>query len=218
MTKIRLAIIDDHPVLLDGLCITFAAHQDFDVVGQGANYDDAIRVAEELLPDIMLVDIGMPGGGIRAAKDIALVCPSVKIIILTASESADDVMAALKNGAAGYALKDSSGAELIDIIKTVSRGQSYVPPRLAGKMLVDMNDLVTGGSAEDDPLGTLTFREDQILKLVAEGLSNKEIGLKLDLQEKTIKHYMTNILQKLRVRNRVEAALLATGQAHRDRP
>lgn len=210
---IRLAIIDDHPLLLDGLCVTFSAHGDFDIVGQGASYDDALSVAGERTPDIMLVDIGMPGGGMRAAKDIVESFPGIKIIILTASESADDVMAALQSGAVGYALKDNSGAELISIVKKVHGGQAYVPPKLASKMLVDMGDQANQSPPpEADPLSGLTAREDQILQLVAAGQSNKEIGLELDISEKTVKHYMTNIMQKLQVRNRVEAALMATGK------
>lgn len=213
---IRLAIIDDHPVLLDGLCVTFSAHDDFDVVGQGACYDDALSVARERSPNVMLVDIGMPGGGMRAVKDISTACPAIKVIVLTASESADDVMAALQSGAEGYALKDNSGPELIDIVKKVNDGQSYVPSKLAGRMLVDLNRQTTSPPEEDtDPLSSLTSREDQILNRVAAGLSNKEIGRELDLREKTVKHYMTNIMQKLQVRNRVEAALMASGRNRR---
>ena len=216
---IRLAIVDDHPVLLDGLCATFSAHGDFDIVGQGADYDDALRVAEEQTPDIMLVDIGMPGGGMRAAKDIAAGFPAIKVVILTASEEADDVITALRSGVQGYVLKSNSGAELIGIVKKLSDGQPYVPPKLAGKMLVDLNERATRDDRPAaDPLDSLTYREDQILKLVAVGLSNREIGGKLDIREKTVKHYMTNIMQKLQVRNRVEAALMAKGRATLSEP
>ncbi len=212
---IRLAIVDDHPLLLDGLCTTFSAHEKFEIVGQGATYDDALHIAKEALPDVILVDIGMPGNGIRAAEAIRSACPAVKIVMLTASESTDDVVAALRAGADGYTLKETSGPALIDIVRNVHDGKSYVAPELAGRMLVEMSDQVVGKPSDDDPLDSLTSREDQILKLVAEGLSNKEIGRQLDLQEKTVKHYMTNIMQKLQVRNRVEAALLVSGQRAR---
>ncbi len=206
--KIRLAIIDDHPLLLDGLCVTLSSRDEFDVVGQGADHDDAVRIARELRPDIMLIDISMPGGGLRATSIITKSCPTVKIIMLTASEDADDVMAAFRNGARGYASKGITSAKLSDIVMAVSHGQAYVPPGIAGKMLTAMNDHAVGSAVTVDPLSNLTWREGQVLRLLAKGLSNKEIGRKLDLQEKTIKHYVTNILQKLQVRNRVEAAVM----------
>ncbi len=206
--KITLVLVDDHPLFREGVATTLADEPDFEIVGQGVSADDAVRLVEDLLPDIALLDISMPGGGIEAARQIAVTCPAVKTVTLTVSEHDDDVIAALQAGARGYVLKGIGGEDLIDIVRAVNRGESYVSPDLAARLLVEMRN-GTGHGAPRDPFSELTMREEQILKLVSHGLSNKEIGRESDLQEKTVKHYMTNILQKLQVRNRVEAALLA---------
>ncbi|HSF93796.1 MAG TPA: response regulator transcription factor [Thermohalobaculum sp.] len=209
--SIRIVLVDDHPLFREGVAKTLTDQGGFEVVGQGASADDAVRLADEHLPDIMLLDISMPGGGIEAARKIAGNCPVVKIIMLTVSEHNDNVVAALKAGARGYILKGVGGDELISIVRDVKKGDSYVSPDLAARLLTD----VQSGTKDDDevdPVAGLTAREEQILKLVSQGLSNKEVARDLDLQEKTVKHYMTNILQKLQVRNRVEAALLARGR------
>lgn len=203
-----MVLADDHPLFREGVARTLMADPDFDIVGEGTNADEAVQLATDLLPDIIMLDISMPGSGIEAAKKVASVCPVVKIVMLTASEHDDDVTAALQAGARGYILKGIGGKEMVNIVKAVHRGESYVSPDLAARLLTEMSDEGRSGVARD-PLSALTAREEQILKGVARGLSNKEIGRELDLQEKTVKHYMTNILQKLQVRNRVEAALVA---------
>jgi DNA-binding NarL/FixJ family response regulator len=133
--------------------------------------------------------------------------------MLTVSEDEEDVLAALKAGARGYVLKGVSGPELVRIVRTINRGESYVTPSLAASLLVELRERDGHHEATPDPLSELTDRERQILELVATGRSNKEIAEEVFLSEKTIKHYMTNILQKLQVRNRVEAALLAQKSA-----
>lgn len=206
---IRVALIDDHPLFRDGVVSTLERESDFEVVGQGETAADAVRLAHDLLPDIMLVDISMPGGGVKAVSEIASDCPVVKLVMLTVSEDEDDVVNSLQAGARGYILKGVSGPELIRIVRSVAIGDSYLTPSLAVKVLTDLRQDGPNTASEDNPLTDLTAREEQILELVAQALSNKEIGQKLDLSERTVKHYMTNILQKLHVRNRVEAALLA---------
>ena len=206
--KIRIVLVDDHPLFREGVAATLASEPDLEVVGQGVSAGDAVRLVKDLLPDIVLLDISMPGSGIEAARQIAVSCPVVKIVMLTVSEHDDNVTAALQAGARGYILKGVGGEELVGIVKAVDRGESYVSPDLAARLLIDMQS-GGKGDAPADPVSTLTMREEQILRLVSRGLSNKEVGRDLDLQEKTVKHYMTNILQKLQVRNRVEAALLA---------
>jgi DNA-binding NarL/FixJ family response regulator len=205
---IRIALIDDHPLFRDGVVSTLDREGDIEVVGQGETAGDAIKLAQDLLPDIMLVDISMPGGGIKAVREIASDCPVVKLVMLTVSEDEDDVVNALQAGARGYILKGVSGPELIRIVRSVAEGESYLTPSLAVKVLTDLRQDRPAVGGEKNPLTDLTAREEQILELVAQALSNKEIGQKLDLSERTVKHYMTNILQKLHVRNRVEAALL----------
>jgi two-component system nitrate/nitrite response regulator NarL len=208
-TSTRIVVVDDHPLFREGVVRTLRGIADFDVVGEGTSADDAIRLAQEQLPDLILLDVSMPGGGIHAAERISADCPVVKIVMLTVSEHDDDVTAALRAGARGYILKGVGGTELIGIVRDVLSGEAYVSPDLAARLLADMGARPRGDTAERTLLADLTAREEQILKRVARGLSNKEIGLELNIQEKTVKHYMTNILQKLQVRNRVEAALLA---------
>lgn len=209
---IRVVLIDDHPLFREGVAKTLDGEPDFEVVGQGLDAADAVRLTSDLLPDIVLLDISLPGGGIEAARRIAIACPVVKILMLTVSEQEDDVIAALQAGARGYILKGVSGRDLVRIVRAVEQGESYVSPDLAARLLADVRQTDHAHRQAHDPLSDLTIREEQVLDLVSRGLSNKEIGRKLELQEKTIKHYMTNILQKLQVRNRVEAALMAQGK------
>jgi DNA-binding NarL/FixJ family response regulator len=156
---------------------------------------------------LVLLDISMPrGGGLPALARIVQLDPPPKVAMLTASEEDDDLMQALKLGALGYVLKGVGAGELVEVVRGLADGQSYVSPGLAGRLLVVLRNR---GSVAANPLADLTKREEDILRLVAQGLSNREVGQSLDLQEKTVKHYMTAILQKLHVRNRVEAAMLA---------
>ena len=207
--KIQIVIADDHPLFRDGVAHTLAAEPDLEVVGQGASAAEAVRLAQDLLPDLILLDINMPGGGLNAAQTITATCPVTRIVVLTVSEEEEDLLAALRAGARGYILKGVPARELIRILRAVCEGESYVTPALAAGLLREMTGMGPGARPPADPLNELTERERQILEGVAGGLSNKEIGQHLHLSEKTVKHYMTNILQKLQVRNRVEAALMA---------
>jgi DNA-binding NarL/FixJ family response regulator len=207
---IRVVLIDDHPLFREGVAHTLNSDPHISVVGEGENAVDAIHLATDLLPDIILLDISMPGGGVHAARQISTACPVVKIAMLTVSEHDDDVLGSLHNGACGYILKGISGVELVRIVKDIQDGNPYVSPSLFARLLSEVKE---GSSAEKQTtkigLNTLTSREEQILELIATGLSNKEIGSELGIAEKTVKHYVTNVLQKLQVRNRVEAALIA---------
>jgi two-component system nitrate/nitrite response regulator NarL len=208
MDKIRLAIVDDHSIFLEGMLSVLKTEPDLEIVGEGASAEDAVRLAREFLPDIIFLDISMPGGGLNAAREIVENYPVVKIIILTGSEGESHVMTALKTGARAYVLKGVAARELVNILHAVQAGEIYVTPTLAANLLTEM----TTGSHTEAPEGTfekLTEREREILELIAAGTSNKEIGLKLHLTEKTVKHYVTNIFQKLQVHNRVQAAILA---------
>ena len=207
--KIRVVIVDDHPLFREGVATILGNNPAFEVVGQGASADEAINLSVDLLPDLLLLDIDMPGNGIKAAMSVAAACPVTKIVFLTVSESDDNLVAALKAGGRAYILKGVAGRELIRILQTVNEGESYVPPALAASLLMDLSDNRGREKSHDNPMDELTERERQILELLGSGLSNKEIGAKLYISEKTVKHYMTNILQKLQVRNRVEAALIA---------
>lgn len=205
--RIRVVVADDHPLYREGVARALADDPSIEVVGQGEDADSAVALAMRFRPDLVLLDLSMPGGGIEALRRIRAQETPPKIAILTVSEEDDDVMRALKAGASGYLLKGIGSRELAAIVKDLARGQTYVSPTLAGRILNAMRD----GAARKapNPIDDLSKREEDILKLVAEGRSNKEVGLALDLQEKTVKHYMTSILQKLHARNRVEAAVIA---------
>jgi len=206
-TKIRVVVVDDHPIFRDGLVRTLEEN-DIKVVGQAVTAEEAIHQANTLLPDILLLDLCIPGGGLVCAKTVAEANPGIKILILTGSEDELDLLNSLKAGARGYVLKGVSGNELISIIKSVEAGNIYVSPSLAGSILYEEFGPQHDEGRPRSLLYDLTEREQQILGLVATGHSNREIAEKLYLSENTVKQYMTRLMNKLHVRNRLEAALL----------
>jgi two-component system nitrate/nitrite response regulator NarL len=206
--KLRIAIVDDHPMFRDGVAMTLAGDPTIELTGQGSTAEHAIQIAQDILPDVLLLDISLPGGGIQATREIARLFPYIKVIMLTASENEEHVSGALEAGARGYILKGIGAAELLRTVHAVHSGESYVSPQLAARLLTTMRNHAPAPAIED-PLPSLTKREEQILDAVANGKTNKEVAKLLNISEKTVKHYMTNIMHKLQVRNRVEAALLA---------
>jgi two-component system nitrate/nitrite response regulator NarL len=204
--RIRVAVIDDHPLFREGVTHTLRSSRTVEVVAEGGSSEDAVRIATDQRPDVMLLDVSMPGGGIEAARTISRQFPTVKTIMLTVSESEEHVSQALEAGALGYVLKGTSGPELVATTAAVSRGESYVSPGLAARLLAQSKRQAPPAH-QDCLLPELTKREEQILDNVGRGLTNKEIARDLKISEKTVKHYMTNIMQKLQVRNRVEAVL-----------
>ena len=202
---IRVIVADDHPLFRAGVAEELGKDPGIEIIALAANGGEAVRLAQEKMPDVVLLDIAMPGkDGISAASSISLACPSTKIIMLTVSEHEDDLMAAFKAGAKGYVLKGVSGRELARVIRSVVDGEIFVSQALASRLLMEMSE-----PKSSDPFEELTPREMEILQLLAEGLSNREIGQRLHLAEKTVKHYMTNLLEKLEVGSRVQAALMA---------
>ncbi len=209
---ITIVIIDDHPIYRQGLVHTLNAEADFDVVGEGECASDAVRIAANLTPDLLLLDISMPGGGIEAAEMVAEASPSINIVMLTVSESEEHVSKTMRLGCSGYILKGISGPDLVRTVREIHLGSNYVSPGLAAQLLSQNNRSLSASSKTTNLLEELSHREQQILDLVALGQSNKEVANQLELSEKTVKHYMTSIMQKLNVRNRVEATLIAQGQ------
>ncbi|HEY5982269.1 MAG TPA: response regulator transcription factor [Anaerolineales bacterium] len=202
---IRVIVADDHPLFREGVVHSLTNKTGITVVGQAASGEQALRLTRELLPDVLLLDIAMPGqGGLTTVGQISLACPATKVVMLTVSEHEDDLLAAFKGGARGYLLKGISARELGAAIRAVAGGDVYISAALAGRVLQELT-----GNRSPDALEELTVREAQILELVAQGLTNREIGRRLSLAEKTVKHYMTNVLGKLHVRSRLEAALLS---------
>jgi DNA-binding NarL/FixJ family response regulator len=204
---IRLAVVDDHPLFREGVTRSLSEIGGFEIVAEGGSAEDALRIAAEIRPDILLMDISMPGGGLNALAATMKRHPQLKIVMLTVSENNEDISRALNSGARGYVLKGVGSRTLAEILKTVAAGESYLSPVLSARLLSTLRSL-TQPSAPAGSLSVLTGREHEILERVAAGLSNKRIALQLELQEKTVKHHMTRILSKLNVSNRTEAAML----------
>lgn len=212
--RIRIAVVDDHPIFRNGVAQIFRDSEDLNLVATGASHQEALEIARAGTTDILLLDIQLPGGGLEAVRSITEMAPSPKVIMLTASDHESDVVAALEAGASGYILKGVSANELIDAVRSVQGGETYVTPALAARMLRGIHKRPAPTKAES-AVFVLTPREETILDCVAVGRTNKEIAIELNISEKTVKHYMTTIMHKLQVRNRVEAALKARQRAAR---
>jgi len=213
---IRIAIVDDHPLFREGVTRSLSEIGGFEIVGEGATAQDAERIASTVQPDILLLDISMPGGGLSAVASILAVHPAQKIVMLTVSETNADVTTALNAGVQGYILKGVGSRALAEILRNVAAGESYLSPMLSARLLSDLQSPQSANGVADR-LRQLTERQTEILRLVAEGLSNKEVALRLELQEKAVKHHMTGVLSKLHVRNRTEAALMMRELRDRDK-
>jgi two-component system nitrate/nitrite response regulator NarL len=205
--KIRIAVVDDHPLYREGVMRSLREVEGLEVVGEGASGADAVRLVAETAPDILLMDISMPGGGLDVIPAVFAARSKQKIVLLTVSESGDDVTRAMRSGASGYVLKGIGAKELADVLTSVATGERYVTPTLSARLLTRRDaepDRPTAAGLMDQ----LTPREREVVCLVASGLSNKRIAIRLDLHEKTVKHHMTRVLAKLNVTNRTEAAVL----------
>ena len=205
---VTIVVADDHPLFRQGVVQSLASHEGFSIVGEAGTGEEALVLVSETNPDVLLLDIAMPGrGGLATIGHVTKTSPMTQVLMLTVSEDPDDLMTALKAGARGYVLKGVPAQGLVDAVEAVTDGEVFVSPALDSTILYEMT--------HDDPinpLDELTERERQVLQHVGQGLTNREIGEELYLAEKTVKHYMTSVLQKLHVRSRVEAALLAAQQ------
>jgi two-component system, NarL family, nitrate/nitrite response regulator NarL len=194
-----------------GVAMTFDDETDFNVVAQGASAQEAIDIVRKHRPDLVVLDVSIPGGGLEAAQALMQDRPDTALLMLSVSEDLATVRAALRAGARAFVSKGIGGTELVRAARQVLAGERYVSSELAARLL-SMDDRANGGTARGEVdsgrLATLSTREQQILDLLGEGLSNNDIAGRLELTENTIKHYITSLLQKLGVRNRTEAALL----------
>jgi two-component system nitrate/nitrite response regulator NarL len=203
--KLRVLVVDDHPLFRQGVVSSLNAEPDMAVIGETASGEQALAMAQEMLPDVMLLDISLAGwDGLMTAERVTAACPATVVVMLTMWDDKDKLLAALKAGARGYVLKGTSASELAQVVRNAANGELHVSPSLAADMLVSLTSEKT-----TDPLQELTAREREILAGIGAGKTNREIAETLFLSEKTIKHYVSNILQKLQVRSRVEAALFA---------
>jgi DNA-binding NarL/FixJ family response regulator len=212
--RIRIAVIDEQPLLRAGVEYVLSKEPEFEIVGSGSSHDDALRIVELVSPNLILMDVNIPGGGIAASLEIAKRNPKVRVLFLTASERHEDVTAALAAGVCAYMLKGISPTDLVSTLRVILAGETFIMPKLATRLLVASARMpaIAAQTPAADLLQQLTAREQQILKKVSLGLTNKEIAKLLAITEKTVKHYMSSILQKLCVRNRTEAVIALHGQ------
>jgi DNA-binding NarL/FixJ family response regulator len=208
---IRVVIVDDHALFRRGLDLVLSEEPDIKVVGEAADGIEAVHRAEEMAPDVVVMDVRMPKStGIEAARRIRERLPDTKVIMLTVSDSEEDLYAAVKAGASGYLLKEISIEELADAVRAVARGHSLISPSMASKLLTEFNALVQQAEERHRSLlPNLTDRELDVLKLVAKGLSNREISEELYISENTVKNHVRNILEKLHLHSRMEAVVYA---------
>ena len=200
--KTRIVIADDHAIVRDGIRALLVAAGDVEVVGEAANGHEAIALATTLEPDIVLMDIAMPGlGGLEATLEIRRRVPRARIIVVSQYGEPEYVRRFLKAGVSGYVLKKAAGAELISAIRAVLRGGLVLDPEIARNAVDDSG---AADAAPSEPYETLTDREKQVLKLVAEGRSNKEVAALLDISVKTAMSHREHIMTKLHVHNRTE--------------
>jgi DNA-binding NarL/FixJ family response regulator len=202
---VSVLIADDHRLMREGTAALLRADERVEVVGLASDGREAIRLAEARRPSVVLLDLEMPGvGGIEACAALRERLPDTEVLILTVSENEPDLYAALRVGAAGYLLKDMPPSELVEAVVEAGSGEPRIAPRMARRLLADL------GSASADPLGDLSAREREVLLLLAEGLRNREIAERLVVSEPTVKTHVRHVLEKLRLRNRAEAAAFAT--------
>ena len=210
MSPFRLLLVDDHALFRKGVAEVIAAEPDFELVGEAENGEQALDLARELMPDVILMDISMPRlDGIEATRRIKAEFPYVRIVILTVSESDHSLFEALKAGAHGYLLKDVAPLSLLANLRGVVRGEAAFSRALAGRLLEELGRDARRAAPASPPRGRLTPREREVLGLIAQGKCNKEIAAALGIAENTVKNHLKNILEKLHLENRTQAATFA---------
>ncbi len=212
MDPVRVLVVDDHTLFRCGIAAALANQENLEVVGEALDGLEAIKRAKEIVPDVILMDLNMPNcSGLEATQALQIEMPQVNILVLTVSDSESDLFAAIKFGAKGYLLKNTEPEELIHAILNIARGGVIVSPLMATKLLTEFKDLSAG--AEREPAREadtiLSPREGEVLQLLAQGATNKAIGDSLFISENTVKTHLRNIMEKLHLANRSQAAAYA---------
>jgi DNA-binding NarL/FixJ family response regulator len=211
---IRVLIADDHALFRRGLEMVLVEEDGIDLVGQASDGAEAVQIASEAVPDVVLMDIRMPKTtGIEATRQMKEVAPNAKIVMLTISDEEEDLFEAIRAGASGYLLKDIPLDEVAGAVRAVHGGQSLINPSMAGKLLTEFATLARRDAEEEPtkhaPAPKLTEREMEVLRLVARGMNNRDIAKELFISENTVKNHVRNILEKLQIHSRMEAVMIA---------
>jgi two-component system NarL family response regulator len=206
---IRVMIADDHALFRQALKTVLDGEPDLELVAEASDGEEAVRVAEECAPDVVLMDVRMPKlAGIEAARQLKESAPTTKVVMLTVSDDEEDLFDAIKAGASGYLLKEINPDEVARAVRQIQAGQSLLSPSMASKLLTEFATMTK--RAEERPYHPrLTEREMEVLKLVAQGMTNREIGKSLHISENTVKNHIRNILEKLHLNSRMEAVIYA---------
>ncbi len=212
MKRIRLLLVDDQAMFREGLRLLLGQQADFEIVGEAGDGLAALEAVRRIAPDVVLMDLRMPNlGGAEATRRIKAEAPAVKVIVLTTFEEDEEVFSALRAGAAGFLLKDSPSEKLCEAIRFAARGETWLQPSVAAKLVAEFGRLAprpapSAGGSLPEPLSA---REREVLRCLADGMSNKEIGRRLSISEGTVKNHMSQVLGKLQVLDRTQAALRA---------
>lgn len=210
MESIKVIVVDDHALFRQGIMAVLKTQENLEVVGEASNGLEAIRKVREVTPDVVVMDLNMPQcSGLEATQAIQTEMPGVNILVLTVSEKEEDLFTAMKSGAKGYLLKNAEPDELVHAIFHIARGGVIVSPLMAAKLLTEFQELGKTAAVEPVEKDILSPREGDVLKLVAEGATNKEIGDALFISENTVKTHLRNIMDKLHLANRSQAAAYA---------
>ncbi|HLG77404.1 MAG TPA: response regulator transcription factor [Ktedonobacteraceae bacterium] len=205
--NISVLITDDHALVRQGIRIYLELQPDLTILGEADSGETAVRMAAELAPDVMLMDLVMPGmGGVESTRQVKQASPHTQVIVLTSYHEDEYIFPALRAGALSYVLKDIGPAELADVVRKAARGESVLHPRVAARVVQEVR-----GTRNDTPnlFTDLSDRELEVLRLIADGLSNAQIATRLVISEKTVKGHVSNILSKLHMLDRTQAAILA---------
>lgn len=216
----NIILVDDHKLVRDGIKTILERGTEFRVVGEAENGVDAVQLCRKSMPDLVLMDIGLPGmNGIEATTELVRHCPTVKVVILSMYDDENSVVSAIRSGARAFVLKKASSTELLDALRTVARGGSYLSSQVSDRLLtrIQRGDLQTH---EHSPLESLSPRELQVLRLVAEGKTSKDIAVMLDLGLQTVRSYRKTMMKKLGVNNvaGLTQMALAAGLTHFEKP
>ena len=207
MSTLSVFLVDDHDIVRKGVRALLEAEGDIEIVGEAATVADARRLVPPLAPQVLVLDDELPdGSGLDLLRDLRVLSPETRVLVLTSQESEETILEAMQAGAVGYLLKQVEGTALLSAVRTIATGRSLVDPALARRMV----DWMEQAGEEPPALAGLTEQQLRILGLLAQGLTNREIGTRLYLAEKTVKNHVTRILAKLGVQRRTQAALLAS--------